>query len=121
MRLICTVLNFCLGEEFIENRVEKRKQRSHSWMFLPFLIKHPKFNFKDIIKIFEKYSIETRPIISGNITKHPVIKNLNTKISNNLNNTNLIHDKGFLIGCHPGIKMQSIKQLQIVINELKKL
>ena len=78
-------------------------------------------NYNDVIKIFEKNSIETRPIISGNITKHPVIKDLNTKISNNLKNTNLIHDKGFLIGCHPGINMRSIKQLQKTFNELKNL
>ena len=110
-----------IGEEFIDTKIKNRNQRSHSWMFVPFLIKHTKLKYNDVIKIFEKNSIETRPIISGNITKHPVIKDLNTKISNNLKNTNLIHDKGFLIGCHPGINMQSIKQLQKTFNELKNL
>ena len=129
-RIVRRIKNVCLegpswlkiiGEEFINNIVEKRNQRSHSWMFIPFLIKHQKFNFNDIIKIFEKNSIETRPIISGNITKHPVFSNLNTKIAKNLENTNIIHNKGFLIGCHPGINNQSIKQLRKTLYELKKL
>ena len=90
-------------------------------MFIPFLIDHPKFNFNDIIKIFERNSIETRPIISGNITKHPVFENLNAIISKNLTNTNIIHEKGFLIGCYPVIKTTPIKQLQKTLNELKRL
>ena len=110
-----------IGSEFIGNKIVNRNQRSHSWMFIPFLIDHPKFNFNDIIKIFERNSIETRPIISGNITKHPVFENLNAIISKNLTNTNIIHEKGFLIGCYPVIKTTPIKQLQKTLNELKRL
>ena len=44
--------------------------------------------------------IETRPIISGNIVKHPASKKIELKCANNLKNTNLIHRKGFMIGCN---------------------
>ena len=88
-------------------------------MFVPFLINHPKLSSKDVIKIFEKYSIETRPIISGNITKHPVFKNLDAKIAKNLKYTNFIHKKGFMIGCHQNLNTKSILQLKKALFELK--
>ena len=127
-KIVNTIQEICLegphwlniiGEEFIKNNVKNRYKRAHSWFSIPFLINHPKLKYNDVIKIFEENSIETRPLIAGNITKHPVFKNLNAKISRNLNITNLMHEKGFMIGCHPGVNKGCIIQLKKTFNKLK--
>ena len=110
-----------IGEEFIGKKITSKNKRSHSWMHIPFLINSSKINSKKVMKIFEDNGIETRPIISGNITKHPVFNNLNVRITKDLKNTNLIHFKGFMIGCHSGVKKESIEQLKKSLNALKKL
>lgn len=110
-----------IGEKFINSKIKNRFDRKHSWMMIPLLIDHPKFNFMKIINIFEKNGIETRPIISGNILKHPVFNNIKVRSSKNLDTTNYIHKKGFMIGCHGNVTKQSIILLRKTLKELKKL
>lgn len=110
-----------IGENYINKKIYNKLNRSHSWMSIPILISHKKFDSKEIVKYFEKNGIETRPIISGNITKHPVFKKINYKKSKNLKNTNIVHKKGFLIGCHPSVNQNSIDKLNKVFTELNQL
>ena len=50
----------------------------------------------------ERHGIETRPLLGGNILKHPAYKNLKCR-STRLDNTNMFHENSFYIGCYPGI------------------
>ncbi len=72
-----------IGEEFVNKKINKKNNRNHSWMMIPLLIKNKKLNFLKITDIFEKHGIETRPIISGNILKHPVFKKIKYKKQKN--------------------------------------
>ena len=104
-----------IGEEFIMNKVNnliKKNNRRHSWMNISLLVKLKKVNSKKIMEIFENCGIETRPIISGNITKHPVLNSIEYKSDNDLKNTNAIHQKGFLIGCHDNLTNKNFNQLK---------
>jgi CDP-6-deoxy-D-xylo-4-hexulose-3-dehydrase len=57
--------------------------------------------FRDrLVKILEERGIQTRPIVAGNFTLNPVTKFLNCSISGDLQNSNIIHHNGLMIGNH---------------------
>jgi dTDP-4-amino-4,6-dideoxygalactose transaminase len=67
-------------------------------------------------------SIQTRPIFSGNILRHPAFKIIRgyNKISN-FPNADEVMDTGILIGCHQGLKINNInyvtKKMQIFLKK----
>ena len=67
----------------------------------------------------ENNKIQTRPIFSGNILRHPAFKNLNSK-KNNVNsfcNSDYIMKNGILIGCHQGLSKKHIDYIHKVIRK----
>lgn len=57
-----------------------RSARRHSWMAIPFLLKEsaPK-SLREVRKTFESCGVETRPIIAGNLAKHPASKRIHAR------------------------------------------
>lgn len=112
-----------LGSRKIVNfKINNKNMRTHSWMNLPLYFKEKSENkLSKIIKILNKVGIETRPIIAGNMLKHPALKNFEFRVGNNLIIANDLFKYGFMIGCHPGIKNSSLKLLEKTINVIKKL
>ena len=47
--------------------------------------------------------IETRPIISGNFARQPAVHTLPYRIAGPLHGADRIHERGFMIGIHPGV------------------
>ena len=68
----------------------------------------------------EKFHIETRPIIAGNILKHPALKKVNYRHDKNLPVANNCLENGFMIGCHSNIGDQQLELFSKVIKILKK-
>ena len=70
------------------------------------------------LQIFlEKNQIQTRPIFSGNILRHPAFAKLVSK-KNKLKafaNSDYIMKNGLLIGCHQGLETKSINYIHNVI------
>ncbi len=70
------------------------------------------------LQIFlEKNHIQTRPIFSGNILRHPAFSRLISK-KNKLNtfiNSDYIMKNGLLVGCHQGLEDKNIKYIHNVI------
>ena len=70
------------------------------------------------LQIFlEKNHIQTRPIFSGNILRHPAFSNLISK-KNKLKafaNSDYIMKNGLLVGCHQGLESKSIKYIHNII------
>jgi len=82
-----------------ENSSAKR-----SWFFYPIMIKdNAKFTRKELTSFLEERGVETRPIMSGDYTKHPLFDLHDHHIASDLKNTKLIHDNGFIIGIHAGL------------------
>ena len=94
-----------IGEDQISKNTKYK--RRHSWMNVPFLVgnKAP-INCKDLILLFEKYRIETRPVITGNFLHHPAFKYLDIN-ETFYPNTEYIHNNGFMIGSfiQPSLKI----------------
>tara|TARA_Y100000768_G_scaffold264094_1_gene201512 strand:+ start:861 stop:2087 length:1227 start_codon:yes stop_codon:yes gene_type:complete len=112
-----------IGGNFIKknNKKIKKRNRRHTWMNIPILISKDNYSVEKIKKIFEDELIETRPIISGNILKHPAFSKIKYKKDKNMKNSNLVHEKGFMIGCHANLKQEAFSALSQVIKKLNKL
>lgn len=76
------------------------------------------FNRKELQIFLEKNKIQTRPIFSGNILRHPAFSNLISRKNklNEFENADYIMKNGILIGCHQGL---SIKDLKLIHNKIK--
>ena len=109
---------------FILPKIEKKVQTN----FLAYpiiLIDNVLFTKKELQIYLENNNIQTRPIISGNILRHPAFQNLNSK-KNNINsfkNSDYIMRNGLLIGCHQGLTSREINYIHKIINKfiLKKI
>ena len=80
----------------------------------PIIIKkNNKFKKKDFQIYLEKKNIQTRPIFSGNILRHPAFQHLVNKKNkiNSFPNSDYIMKNGVLIGCHQGLEKKDIKYI----------
>ena len=90
--------------------------RRKSYLFYPITVKKNKFfKKKDLVNELEKHGIETRSIMTGNITKQPVAKILKFKKSGDLKNSDYIHENSFVIGNHHEIGEKQRKFVTDVI------
>ena len=76
---------------------------------------------KSILIHLQTMGIGTRLLFAGNILRQSAYKDINHRIIGNLNNTNLIHDNAFWIGCGPHIDDQRIDYMLEVLHELPNL
>tara|TARA_Y100000591_G_C21815283_1_gene690348 strand:- start:111 stop:1307 length:1197 start_codon:yes stop_codon:yes gene_type:complete len=75
------------------------------------------FNRKQLQIYLEKNFIQTRPIFSGNILRHPAFEKLISKKNplKSFPKSDYIMKNGILIGCHQGLKMKEIKYIHNTI------
>ncbi len=67
------------------------------------------FSRDEIVKELEAKNIATRPLFTGNLTKHPAYQNVNYTIPHPLTNTDVIMNQTFWIGVYPGISPQMME------------
>ena len=94
------------------------KNVSTNFLAYPIIIRENKyFNSKKLQIYLEKNLVQTRPIFSGNILRHPGFSYLISKKNklNSLKNADYIMKNGILIGCHQGLKINNIKTIHSLI------
>ena len=105
-------------EYFITPKIDKNVETN--FLAYPVILKKNKFFNRKKLQIFlEKNNIQTRPIFSGNILRHPAFKNIINK-KNKLNmfkNADYIMSNGILIGCHQGLKKKDIQYIHSTLNQ----
>ena len=102
---------------FIVPKIGKKVRTN--FLAYPIIIKeNKKFNRKKLQIFLEKNNIQTRPIFSGNILRHPAFKNLNSGQNklNSFKNSDYIMKNGLLIGCHQGLNKNNIDYTHSKIN-----
>ena len=107
---------------FILPRVSKNVKTN--FLAYPLIIKNPKFLNKKKLQVFlEKNDIQTRPIFSGNILRHPAFNFLSDKRNkiNSFPNSDFIMKNGLLIGCHQGLKKKDLDYVHNKIREFMKV
>lgn len=98
-------------EEFSEyfRLLEERENTRCSWFAYPIMVKESApFSKKDLQKHLEENNIETRPILAGNIAKQPALENISHKVIGDLEDANLIHNKGMFIGNHHKLNQEKL-------------
>jgi CDP-6-deoxy-D-xylo-4-hexulose-3-dehydrase len=101
---------------FIVPSIEKGVKTN--FLAYPIITKKNKlFNRKKLQIFLEKNNIQTRPIFSGNILRHPAFKYLNSAKNkiNQFPNSDYIMKNGLLIGCHQGLSRKHIEYIHKVI------
>lgn len=87
---------------------EEQKDAYCSWFGFGIVLKEgTPFSPKDITAFLNKKGIETRPIIAGNMAKHPALKMFKHRSAGGLENCDTIMTRGFAIGCHHAIDAQA--------------
>jgi len=110
-----------IGSEKLKT-ISKRQDRTHSWMTLPFVLDtNAPVNVEKVKSVLEEYGVETRPIIAGNLVKHPVMDRIKTRVAGEMKNSDAILDRGFMIGCHDQKTKENFDILGHAFSQLAKL
>ena len=122
--------NFKLHYEFFK-KLDKyftvpkiNKNIKTNFLAYPVILKsNSKFSRKDFQVYLENNNIQTRPIFSGNILRHPAFSSLisNKNKLNAFKNSDYIMKYGLLIGCHQGLSLKDISYIHSVISNYKKI
>jgi len=84
----------------------ERPRTKHVWFGYPLTIKQSApFTKECLVNFLKKKKIETRPVMTGDITQQPFLKEklFKFKISGDLENSKIINDNSFFFGNHHGI------------------
>ncbi len=111
-----------LKKFFIVPKIEKSVKTN--FLAYPIILRPSiKFSRKEFQIHLEKNNIQTRPIFSGNILRHPAFKGLiNSKNKlNSFKNSDYIMKYGLLIGCHQGLSQKDISYIHNVVLNFKKI
>jgi CDP-6-deoxy-D-xylo-4-hexulose-3-dehydrase len=86
----------CLAVPHVDAKAEP------SWLALPVVVKaDAPFTRREITAYLEEEGIETRPIITGNLARHPVADVFPSLRSRVFPGADQIHQRGFYIGLSP--------------------
>jgi len=111
-----------IENHFIVPRIEKNIKTN--FLAYPIILKNNLGISRKELQIYlEKNNIQTRPIFSGNILRHPAFSNLiNSKNKlNSFKKSDYIMKYGLLIGCHQGLSVKDINYIhKIILNFIKK-
>ena len=88
----------------------------NSCFCFPFICKTKQIKQK-LISLFDKYSVEYRPIVGGNLLKQPY---LNYQIDSNVGilNADIIHENGVYIGNSQFVSNKNMKVLENILSEI---
>jgi CDP-6-deoxy-D-xylo-4-hexulose-3-dehydrase len=96
-----------------------RQARAHSWMTLPMRLREGAPASRDmVVRRLEDRGVETRPIIAGNLTRHPAVSHFPQRTAPSLAQCDLLLERGFMIGCHPVLAPGALETLEHAILSL---
>ena len=103
-----------------------RRGRRHSWMNIPFVLaEDAPLNKAQVMAKLEAQGIETRAIMAGNIAgslvKHPTTHMIEHPVAPSLQVADQILNRGFMIGCHPGLGPDAVDLLLTTLASFKQL
>lgn len=70
-----------------------------------------------LVAHLEKHGVETRSLMSGNITKHPAYKDTSYRIGNSLEGSDYILKNSFWISCHPSLTKKDLEYIVKVFKD----
>ncbi len=122
--------NFQLHLNFFKKRNDlfitpliNKKVKTNFLAYPIILKKKVPFTRKQFQIYLENHGIQTRPIFSGNILRHPAFTKLASKKNKigSFVNSDYIMKNGILIGCHQGLSKSKIRYIHHVISKFKSI
>src|SRR3990167_4152927 len=100
-------------DEYFHFQQETPKGK-HVWFGFSIILKEAApFTVKDITTHMQQHHIETRPIIAGNMARHPAFKLYPHRIGGDLSKADTIMKKGFAFACHHAVDQQAREYVEI--------
>lgn len=104
-------------EDFFQFQCETPKAK-HVWFGFPLILKETApFTVKDITTYLQKHQIETRPVIAGNMARHPGVKMYPHRISGDLNAADTVMKRGFTFACHHAVDQNACDYIVNIIEQ----
>jgi CDP-6-deoxy-D-xylo-4-hexulose-3-dehydrase len=96
--------------------------REHSWMMLAFEVgEDAPVDLAAVVEQLEASGIETRPIVAGNLVRHPAMDQIEFRAADSLAAADRILKRGFMIGCHPVAEPAELEHLEAAFSTLENL
>ena len=86
-------------------------QFNPNWLAFPLTLKNAPFTRFELVDWFESHNIQTRPIFSGNITRHPAFKG-----EGEFPNADYVMEHGILLGIHQGMDKKQLNYVKDTFN-----
>jgi CDP-6-deoxy-D-xylo-4-hexulose-3-dehydrase len=100
----------------------ERRARVHSWMTLPLRLRAgAPADRNSVVRYLEESGVETRPIIAGNLARHPAIAQVLHRSAVSMDTCDALLRDTFMIGCHPVLSTGSLTTLERALAGLAKL
>jgi CDP-4-dehydro-6-deoxyglucose reductase, E1 len=94
------------------------KKAEPSWFAYPITIADgAPFKRKEIQGWLNEHNIETRPLLAGNILRHPIAKNIDFRVVGKTENSDKIMRDSFYIGVYPGLDREKLEYVLSVIED----
>lgn len=104
-------------DNFFEFQHETEEAQSSWFGFGMVVKKEAPFEMSKLSKFLQDKGIETRPIIAGNIARHPVMKHYQHRVAGTTEVSDNIMKNGFAFGCHQSIGSQAREYIVSTIGE----
>lgn len=89
-------------------------QYDPNWLAFPLTIKEAPFTRFELIEYFEKNGIQTRPIFSGNVLRHPAFQ---IQSPEGFPGADYVMKNGLLLGIHQGMNDEQIEYIKQTFND----
>jgi CDP-4-dehydro-6-deoxyglucose reductase, E1 len=112
-----------IGSETLDEMTPSdRRGRTDSWMTLPLRLRPNAPVGRDVVVAhFEQHGVETRPIIAGNLARHPAILQVAHRTAVSMETCDALLRDTLMIGCHPVLSTGSLLTLERAIASLASL
>jgi len=97
--------------KYLKFHPENNNIKNSNMVFPITIVTNKFFTKEEIIKHLHKNNIDTRPVMTGNIIEHPVMKNIKFKKGSTLKNSQSVTDNSFLIGNHHLISTKTLDHI----------
>lgn len=89
----------------------------NSCFCFPFICRTKEIKSK-LISLLDKYKIEYRPVVGGNLLRQPYLKNYSISGKTENLNVDIIHENGIYIGNNQFVSNRDMDLLEIILGEL---
>jgi CDP-6-deoxy-D-xylo-4-hexulose-3-dehydrase len=103
---------------------DQQMEKCHSWMLLAIkvlddLSEEKRFQLKSLL---DQYSIDSRPVLTGNFLTQPAVKNLEgMPKAHNFPGAELVSKNYFMVGCHQDLSDSQVEYLGESLKSIAKI